>query len=90
MKKLRTILASLLLIMSLSTVSYHPSTVHAQDRGGQGGGDTTKKPPCYPRCRPLPTIASVPNTFSTASASNDAFSVEDIIQFVVLNFTRFL
>ena len=77
MKKRNLLLACLTLVIALS--GFHVATFTALADDPQGTGDTSKHPPCYPRCRPLsdaPTSNSnVPNTPASANADTDAPAV---------------
>lgn len=97
MKKLKILLFGLGLVLSLSTFNAPAWTARANSDDPQGGGDATKHPPCYPRCRPVlettsnggtPTQAAVAAN-TTAVADDSAVSNITLNEILVLVWTQF-
>lgn len=93
MKRIKPIFASLLLVTALGTASLLP-TVNAQAPGPQGGGDTIKRPSCYPRCRPGGTTsatAASPTTTEEAKAEEATLlNLDGVVRFIILNLNLFI
>jgi hypothetical protein len=71
MKKLKTLLLGLALVLSLAM--FNAATVTTRAADPQGGGEGTKHPPCYPRCRPV----AAPTPDGDAPATSAASGVDD-------------
>ena len=69
MKKLKPLLAGLTLVLAFGVFNASTFTALADDP--QGTGDTSKHPPCYPRCRPAnPVTPGDSNTSNAALHAN--------------------
>ena len=88
MRKVRVIVASLLLVMVLGVSGAIPSTAYADDK--QGGGDSVKKPKCYPRCSVIPTGPASDSNSGQANETSASSNMEEFVEFLVLNFVSFL
>lgn len=86
MKRIKATFACLMLVTALGTASYQP-TANAQEPGPQGGGDTIKRPSCYPLCRPVPTTAETADS-TTATEEAGSLSFDEFVRFI-LNLSMF-
>lgn len=72
MKQCQRLLALALLVLALGATAHGPFVARADDP--QGVTDTTKRPPCYPRCSirptaPTNTATATPVAANTSSAA---------------------
>lgn len=67
MKQYQRWLALTLLVLALGATAHGPFVARADDP--QGTIDTSKRPPCYPRCQIRP---AAPTNTVTATAANNA------------------
>lgn len=78
MKKLKTLFLGLALMLTLATFNSATFTVLAAElqplsADPQQGGDGSKNPPCYPRCRPVSGPTEIPGPpASPAAPANPA------------------